>query len=114
MSEPRQVKIKDAAAMFQYSTATLYRMVRRGILPSTGRGALLRIPIDAIEAKIARMQEGEDLWHGASETIANDDDAVVAVSGKTAKPASGGPPTKTKKANTAAIVQLVARPPNRS
>ena len=110
MSEPRQVKLKVAAALLDYSEATVRRMVRRGVLPHTGRGVLLRIPVDAIEAKIARMQEGEDLWHGAKEETAAS--AAVEVYSRP-RAANGGPPTKTKRGATADTVRLVGRPPKR-
>jgi excisionase family DNA binding protein len=62
MGEPAQATIKEAAEFFNYGVRTVQRMIERRVLPSTGKGALRRIPWTAIRAKYARMQEGEPLW----------------------------------------------------
>ena len=110
MTEPEQIRIKDAAIMMQYSEATIYRLIKRGILPTRGRGQLLRIPVAAIREKMSRMEQGEDLWHGARETTA----AVASVEQVrpgSIRPVKRGMPTKMSTGGNIDIGRLVAKPP---
>lgn len=43
--ERLQVTINEAAEMLGISRATVWRMLERGELPSTGRGRLRRVPV---------------------------------------------------------------------
>lgn len=115
MAEPAQATIKEAAEYFHYSERTVKRMIARRVLPSTGKGALLRIPWSAIHAKLARMQEeGEDLWHphpGAKETKkAGAAPKVRAVSGQTGT-VKRGTPTPTSTGSLADTVRVQSNKP---
>jgi excisionase family DNA binding protein len=57
---PLQVSIKHAAEILDYSVRTVYRLIERGELETTGKGQLLRITyasIVAYQERIANRKE---------------------------------------------------------
>jgi excisionase family DNA binding protein len=114
MAEPAQATIKEAAAYLHYSVRTVQRMIERKALPATGKGALLRVPWDALRDKLARMQKGESPWapHPDAETTppASAAKRARAASART-NTGKSGTPTKTSTGKLADAVRVVSNPP---
>jgi excisionase family DNA binding protein len=101
-----QATIKEAADFLNYSPRTIRRMLERGVLPFTGKGALLRIPWSAIHAKLARMQEGESLWEPDKPAAKKAPEA----SGRTST-VKRGTPIKTSTKKSTVIARVRSEPP---
>jgi excisionase family DNA binding protein len=54
-TERLQVTVEEAAQMLSYSKRTVYDLLQRRELPSTGRGRLRRIPVAALHAYVDRL-----------------------------------------------------------
>lgn len=48
MSSPLQVSVKHAAELLDYSPRTVYRLIDKGEIETTGSGQLLRITYESI------------------------------------------------------------------
>lgn len=58
MSEsPELLKAQEVAKRLRVSIATVYRFARDGTLPSVRVGTVVRFPSDAIDARLAELQE---------------------------------------------------------
>lgn len=60
MSERLQVSVKRAAELLDYSPRTIYRLIGRGELETTGSGQLLRIDYASLLAYQERIRNGRE------------------------------------------------------
>lgn len=57
---PLQLSIKHAAEMLDYSSRTVYRLIERGELETTGSGQLLRITYESVLAYQERIRNTKE------------------------------------------------------
>jgi excisionase family DNA binding protein len=62
MTTRKQVRIAEAAEQLCYSRATIYNLLKAGVLPSTGEGKMRRIPVAAIDGLLEWLYSGRDIW----------------------------------------------------
>jgi excisionase family DNA binding protein len=60
MSDPLQVSVKHAAELLDYSPRTVYRLIDKGELETTGRGQLLRITYESLLAYQERIRNTKE------------------------------------------------------
>lgn len=54
-TEVKWLTVREFGALFQYSTTTIYKLIRKGDIPSTKFGGNIRIPADAYERLAERV-----------------------------------------------------------
>lgn len=57
---PAQLSIKHTAQLLDYSYRTVYRLIRRGELETTGSGQLLRVTYESILAYQERIRNRKE------------------------------------------------------
>lgn len=58
---PLQVSVKHAAALLDHSTRTIYRLIEKGELETTGSGQLLRIDYQSLLAYQERIRNRKEV-----------------------------------------------------